>query len=680
MKVIFSHLNALVLRAAQLSSIFVTLDLLGINMLKTIIIAINLLLVFQVAMAEDLEKPWWANSGVSNHQLNCINNIPGFALNDLDSPVVHDSVAFYGYLEQYITTHTLPSYGANKGVDRTIHEIDFKNESPYLLEQFKLLFTKEAIESNDLQLPISCHKFICVIDKVFGKKNGLLQSYIIMKYGFNTSPYSNLQNRYFQSSRSPIRWKKADLLNILSAFTLLPEMFTKHLFKNKPLMRIDVDADNIANAVIKIFNKFDNYLDGEKQMTIYHEVAHGLCRNLDQSPLWSKAGNWRCNQQYLNDPLFSKLAYSTKTPEMCISGYSETNPSEDCAESVMAYRLKPEELKSIAPEKYQIIKDFIFGGLEYLPGSSCQHYSSKITFDNQIHPNYCAQELLISENDYSSSIVKSCLVKAKTSNAFNNYTQQHLSNYDLSDFADIGVPPFIQGDNRISFMSDVPINNEQLEARKALSETIDELHQKVIVLQTQNNLSTLIKTAHQLLQDKPVCQTRYIDQFYETAVNSDLRFEMFTKYDHTSFYFTHREKLEKIFQERCHQFYSSPIELAKLDQILTMLSQGAATIQLDRSINQLKKDYPQQTVKDICQENLFFKLKNYSFWDYGSALNSFSKIYNFEEELGIKSSYLSNSESQMILSLTKEKLNLSCQNYFIDNFGENSLSQKITEL
>lgn len=64
-------------------------------------------------------------------------------------------------------------------------------------------------------------------------------------------------------------------------------------------------------------------------------------------------------------------AMVSNNTEKIISKYGESNPSEDFAESLTAYRYNPAGLKKAAPEKYNFIKDRIFNGQEFINHSSC---------------------------------------------------------------------------------------------------------------------------------------------------------------------------------------------------------------------------------------------------------------------------------------------------------------------
>jgi len=63
--------------------------------------------------------------------------------------------------------------------------------------------------------------------------------------------------------------------------------------------------------------------------------------------------------------------------ESFISGYAKTNPLEDIAESITAYRFNPKKLKELSPERYKYLKDRVFMGVEYLSDTQCEDAASK---------------------------------------------------------------------------------------------------------------------------------------------------------------------------------------------------------------------------------------------------------------------------------------------------------------
>ncbi len=63
--------------------------------------------------------------------------------------------------------------------------------------------------------------------------------------------------------------------------------------------------------------------------------------------------------------------------ESFISGYAKTNPLEDIAESITAYRFNPKKLKELSPKRYEYLKNKVFMGIEYLSDSQCDDAASK---------------------------------------------------------------------------------------------------------------------------------------------------------------------------------------------------------------------------------------------------------------------------------------------------------------
>ncbi|MEX1098953.1 MAG: hypothetical protein WEB87_00920, partial [Bacteriovoracaceae bacterium] len=67
-------------------------------------------------------------------------------------------------------------------------------------------------------------------------------------------------------------------------------------------------------------------------------------------------------------------AMEAEHPHRCVSQYGETNPAEDFAESVAAYRYNPEALKNASLEKYEFIKNKVFQGVEFDSSEKCSQF------------------------------------------------------------------------------------------------------------------------------------------------------------------------------------------------------------------------------------------------------------------------------------------------------------------
>jgi hypothetical protein len=143
---------------------------------------------------------------------------------------------------------------------------------------------------------------------------------------------------------------------------------------NKPLLRIRKNQNlTLANAHIYIFDNWANHSPGSRQATITHEVAHNLGNQfgLDNCDHWMTTAGWKKRVEIDdgNEAPNFELINSSLTP----SKYAQTNPSEDFAESVVAYRYRANEFKRRSPEKYQFIKESVFDGVEFSSQSVCEN-------------------------------------------------------------------------------------------------------------------------------------------------------------------------------------------------------------------------------------------------------------------------------------------------------------------
>ncbi|MFG1486360.1 hypothetical protein ABMA77_09820 [Halobacteriovorax sp. RZ-1] len=208
-----------------------------------------------------------------------------------------------------------------------------------------------------------CHTKSCKLKELFESDELIEKSiFLLFKYGLNTSPYAN---------------KDAALLDleqmdaIIKGVNLLPTHLPK-LWVSKRLVRHikkDIGYGHrgmiFANASIELYAPWDRELDEDgKAYSLFHELGHNLAYfyNLNYSSFWWDMSGW------IDHP----MGWRYNRDEM-VSKYGQTNPSEDAAESIAAYRLNPTHLKKVSPKKYAFIRDYIFLGQEYLNGSSCSN-------------------------------------------------------------------------------------------------------------------------------------------------------------------------------------------------------------------------------------------------------------------------------------------------------------------
>ena len=113
---------------------------------------------------------------------------------------------------------------------------------------------------------------------------------------------------------------------------------------------------------------------------IFHELSHHYdYQGLDHAPYtelsttmgFTKISGWDngTNVQVLNkdgSPTGTVKTVYTHAPDATfVSAYAGTAPLEDFAESCANYRYSPNDLKIASPEKYQLLKDKVFKGVEF---------------------------------------------------------------------------------------------------------------------------------------------------------------------------------------------------------------------------------------------------------------------------------------------------------------------------
>ncbi len=254
--------------------------------------------------------------------------------------------------------------------------IDLQDESPELIQALKKLtvippdasqfiYTQYREEQIPYNIPADCHKAVCAAEAIFGSGNGKRMLYLMDRYGLNTS---------HKIYRDADAWGGYDLNNIVQAMNAFPS-FMMPLKDNQKFIRFTMgvtpyyaDERTVANASMEFFDPFVFESNAQKRYTIFHEFGHKLGSELklDERQDWLDISGWEEKEE----------GWSATKPEKCVSKYGKTNPAEDFAESVAAYRYNPQLLKIISPEKYTFIKDNIFLGMEYTSEAACQEENS----------------------------------------------------------------------------------------------------------------------------------------------------------------------------------------------------------------------------------------------------------------------------------------------------------------
>lgn len=258
----------------------------------------------------------------------------------------------------------------------TVNGIEFRGESAALVKAFRDLTTakdsfgwsaKPQSQKNfqkDFNVNPECKKVICAMEKIWGKNLAEKMLYIKLKHNYNTSEYA------FDSSS---RFEEKEMNDVMLALEDLPQ----HLQPlGKPNQRLTLfergytlasygqNSNVLANAVIMLFGGWSKSEPLKRQYATYHEFSHNISdfySDLDNSPKWLKMSGWT-----------KKGDEWESGKDACFtSKYGLTNPAEDFAESISAYRYGPSEFKKSCPKKYDFIKSEVYKGVEYLNIDSC---------------------------------------------------------------------------------------------------------------------------------------------------------------------------------------------------------------------------------------------------------------------------------------------------------------------
>lgn len=309
------------------------------------------------------------------------------------NPHIHKLLEWFGASEKQIADapckiKTLPSeekiqkfiQSKSSGKENaTIHGVNFKDESPELIEAFKdfttakdqMGFSENKTNQKEIQSEFKinpeCDKVMCAMEKIWGKDIASKMVYLKLKHGFNTSELA------FNNSS---RFTKEELDDVVLGIEDLPKTLTP-LGKNQRLTLFlrgytlkDYSPSVIANAVVMLFDAWSADSSASRQYTIFHEMAHNISSKLgdmDESPEWLKLSEW-----------VKKGDDWTSSPDGCyLSKYGKTNPAEDYAESLTTYRYNAGEFKTSCPDKYNFLKEKVFKGVEYTEELLCTPMSDE---------------------------------------------------------------------------------------------------------------------------------------------------------------------------------------------------------------------------------------------------------------------------------------------------------------
>jgi len=148
----------------------------------------------------------------------------------------------------------------------------------------------------------------------------------------------------------------------------------------------DPDCTN-PSGTIHVFDHASSpydFTDSDTQFkaTILHEMTHSMARYKDEYSIYSNPASSPLLKGYMEATRSAQLAGNSVQNGWVLYGargwvyygsqgnippttYGQKSPSEDLCESVMMYVYDPQVLQFHSPQRYEFIRDHIFGGVEY---------------------------------------------------------------------------------------------------------------------------------------------------------------------------------------------------------------------------------------------------------------------------------------------------------------------------
>ncbi|MFC3069388.1 hypothetical protein [Phenylobacterium soli] len=253
-------------------------------------------------------------------------------------------------------------------VDRTVAGFELKDETRPLAEALSRLVPTDAGASPDP----ACHTAACAAAAVFGADIGPKLLYLLARYGYNGSPLVT----------GGKAWEPSELDEALAAFGDLPPNLAPFDDRVRTLAH-DHDAALMERSdrdpmddqpMAASGGQIDGILIGhawhaatpaERRASILHELAHQFIESQGASFGWPDA--WRRAMD-----ADARFAFATGQSTSVVSLYAQRSQDEDFAESATAYRYMPHLLGMRAPNRYALLREWMFDGLEYAAPDQCR--------------------------------------------------------------------------------------------------------------------------------------------------------------------------------------------------------------------------------------------------------------------------------------------------------------------
>jgi hypothetical protein len=264
------------------------------------------------------------------------------------------------------------SEGLDNGI---VHGVNFKDESPVLIEAFKKFTTArdyiglwekpDAQKNIQLEYGINphCEKVLCAMEKIWGEELAQKILYIHLKHNFNSSELAfDNSDQFTLDEINDVILALEDLPPHLRPLGNNNQRLTH--FKRGYTLKAYGDDPVVANAVIMLFDLWNEESPVKRQYTVFHEMAHNISNkleNMDESQKWLSLSQW----------VKKGDDWSASNKACFISKYGKDSPWEDYAEVISAYRYNAKELKKRCPEKYHFLKENVFQSIEYIDAKFC---------------------------------------------------------------------------------------------------------------------------------------------------------------------------------------------------------------------------------------------------------------------------------------------------------------------
>ena len=341
----------------------------------------------------------------------------------------------------------------------SVNGMNINGESPALIEAFKDFTTAKdtfgiyAVIPNQKQIqtyfkiPADCDKVMCAMEKIWGKEYATKLLYLKLKHNFNSSELAfENSDRFTDSEINDVIIGLEDLPAHLTPLGTNNNQRLTHFKRGYTLKQYE--GTTLANAVVMLFDPWDKKSNLTKQYTVFHEMSHnisGKLKDMDESPEWLRLSGWI----KMGDD------WKSNTGACLASRYGETNPWEDYAESLSAFRYNGAQFKAKCPEKFEFIKNRVFRGIDYTDVKNCTQVPSEkvqlaqkdivdeimksvgqVQFDEKELTESCDKGFTsypISENELTSCSLKLHSVKALTGN--NSKISEILAKAGIPDTA-----------------------------------------------------------------------------------------------------------------------------------------------------------------------------------------------------------------------------------------------------